>query len=299
MQNLPPLESGQIVGAFSLDRRLGSGRCGELWLANKPSGETAVLKFFGLDPATDQSVISMLSWQAAVQNQVQAGCGHTVAVLEISRGSETCRPYIAVAYVEGESLKQRLTRRGKLSPAEAVPVLRQLFTALGHAHRLQHLHGDVKASNVLLDLQGNAYPIEIEYRSPEEFSGQPASDRSDMFAVGCVAVEMLTGRKPSDSPLSLREWNPAVPPELEVIVSRLTSSHPLGRYLSCSEVLAALEHVERISKSGAGNEPTRRLAVAAVGLALTAFSLFALRETSGRVMALNVESADAAPFGGR
>src|SRR5258708_4210081 len=117
MQNLPPLESGQIVGAFSLDPRLGSGRCGGLWLAQQTARGAAVPKFFRLEPATDQSVISMLSWQAAVQNQVQAGCGHTVAVLEISRGSETCRPYIAVAYVEGESLKQRLTRRGKLSPA--------------------------------------------------------------------------------------------------------------------------------------------------------------------------------------
>src|SRR5260370_25697498 len=136
MQNLPPLESGQIVGALSPDRRLGSGGCGELWLANNPSRETAVLKFFGLDPATDQSVISMLSWQAAVQNQVQAGCGHTVAVMEISRGSETCRPYIAVAYMECESLKQPLTRPGKLSPAEAFPLLRQLFTALGHPPRI-------------------------------------------------------------------------------------------------------------------------------------------------------------------
>src|SRR5215470_5636423 len=106
MRNLPPLESGHTAGCFVLDRRLGTGRCGELWLANRTSGEPAVLKFFALDPVTDQSAVSMLSWHATVQNQVYANCGHTVPVLEISRGNGETRPYVAMAYVEGESLKQ-------------------------------------------------------------------------------------------------------------------------------------------------------------------------------------------------
>lgn len=252
---LPELLQGASFGFFTLQRRLGSSRSGELWLASKAPGEFAALKFFPLNPAGDQPVLSFLNWEATVQNQIFAECGHTVPILEIFRGSESCPPYCASAFIEGESLAQRLDREKKLPPLDALAIVRPLLIALSVAHQANHIHGDIKPSKVLLDTAGKAYlagfgvsraledrlPIEITYRSPEEWSGTRPDVRSDLFALGCLTHLMLTGRAPGKSPLSIREWNPAVSPELEDVVYRLLEQDPRNRFATCADLLSALE----------------------------------------------------------
>lgn len=201
---------------------------------------------------------------------------HIVPIHAVDRVGEFV--FIAMAYVEGETLGERVRKRGPLSPAEAARVLREVAWALGYAHAQGVVHRDVKPDNILLEAgtgralvtdfgiagtarSGPGYPVvgaEIigtaEFMSPEQAKGETADGRSDLYSLGIVGRFALTGRLPFQGDTAaqtlarqiaepvppLHAVAPEVPPALADALDRALAKDPAARYPSGEALAAAL-----------------------------------------------------------
>jgi serine/threonine-protein kinase len=256
----PPISAGASASGFILERLLGRDQCGDVWLGRRVTGESAAVRFLPLDPASDQGLFSFLKWEATVQHRLAQECSHVVPVVETHRGGPASRPFIATAFVDGETLDQRLERRGKLTPEQAEPVIRQVLEALATAHRRGHVHGNLNASNVLLDHNDKVFvtdfgiaqvmgsrwgsrgrtEIDLANPAPNETHGEGLSCQTDLEAFGCLCYQMLTGRTPASGYGLVRALNPHVPEQLASFVDRLMAPEPQDRFPSYVAVRAEL-----------------------------------------------------------
>jgi len=197
-----------------------------------------------------------------------------------SEGLEVRRrlPYYVMPYVEGESLRQKLTRETQLPLDEALEITRQVASALDYAHRHGVIHRDIKPENILLH-EGQALVADFgialalsaaggtrltdtglalgtpQYMSPEQSLGQrDVTARTDIYALGCVLYEMLAGEPPftgptaqviaakvaQDTPRPIRAGRPSVPASVELAVSKALAKLPADHYGRAGELLAAL-----------------------------------------------------------
>lgn len=208
--------------------------------------------------------------------------------------------FIVMAFYEGESLAQRI-RNGPLRLDEVMDIGSQMLRGLAEAHAKQIVHRDIKPSNVMLTNAGAVKIVDfglahmmsaqstaqtatqagvsgtVGYMSPEQTLGKPGTESSDIWAVGVVLAEMLTGRNPFDretiSSMVLAILNEAplpldgVPSELQAIVYRALSKNPEKRYRHCSEILSDLERVRGVLPANAtdGVSSTRARARTDIG----------------------------------
>ncbi len=223
--------------------------------------------------------------------RVVAGLTHPhILPLHDSGEASGCLYYV-MPYVAGESLRDRLERESPLPAQEAIALARQVASALDHAHREGIVHRDIKPENILLEA-GHAVVADFgiaravsaarggggrltqaglavgtpDYMSPEQATGEEEVDgRSDIYSLGCVLYEMLTGRVPERGrALSLTGLRPSVPVGLREALERALASEPAGRFRTGEEFAAALSGLTSPAAPGRGMRRWRLPVVAGV-----------------------------------
>jgi eukaryotic-like serine/threonine-protein kinase len=290
------LEAGHVIaGRYRLISRLGSGGMADVWLADDEMLDRKVaLKFLHERFAQDAQFVERFRREA----QAAAGLQHPNIVGVFDRGETEGRHWIAMEYVEGASLADLIARG--LSVGEAVEIVRQILVGVRYAHARGIIHRDLKPQNVLVDAEGRARVADFgiaragvseitatgsvlgtaQYLSPEQAQGLEVTAASDLYSVGVILYEALTGRVPfeADSPVAVAlkqvseqprrpsEVNPRVLPALDGVVLRALAKSPQNRYASADEFLRALETAE-IDPGGSGLGQTAAWEAVGVGAA--------------------------------
>ena len=272
-----PALAEALVGQFRVERELGRGGMGVVFLARDERLDRLVaLKVLPIAHATDPTTRERFLREA----RTAARLAHP-NVVPIYRADEAAgTAFFAMAFVEGESLAERLRDRGPLPPADAVPILRDVAWALAYAHARGVVHRDVKPENILLEratrrtmvgdfgiahhrtLSEDAARLTqdghvlgtVHYMSPEQVNDLPLDGRSDLYALGMVAYQVLSGRLPfgelspsavlvahaTRPPPPLHQLAPNVPAALAVVVERCLAKNPDDRYATGEALADAL-----------------------------------------------------------
>ncbi|WP_227998727.1 serine/threonine-protein kinase [Nocardia australiensis] len=257
-------------GNYRLDRMLGRGGMGEVWLArDSATGRTVALKVLSENLPGDGEYRRRFEREARIGSQLRNP--HIVRIHGF--GEHDGRLFIAMEYIAGIDLAEMLSRVGTLNPDAAVDFIGQVASGLEAAHRAGLIHRDVKPSNILVGSGGHAYLIDFgiakglgqtavtatgmaigswPYMAPERFNGT-VDARSDIYSLACVLYECLTGRRPygdTDPPRQMHDHlmatppsaasvNPAVPAELDAVIAGGMAKDQAQRYRSAEEFAAA------------------------------------------------------------
>jgi len=258
------LSEGQTVGPYELRRKLGQGAFGEVWLVrHRHLGAERAMKI-----PTDPAYVKQLR----IEGKLQFELDHPSIVRTFDLDPDHNPPYFVMEYIEGESLRERLRREGKLPADEAVDILCQVLGALCAAHEAGVLHRDLKPENILLTADGTAKVTDFglgvvqaevtcslllsgsmmsasgrsvsgtyDYMSPQQRRGEEAAPHDDLYAVGTMACELLTGERPEPG-IPLEELLEEAGVDLAFcpcIQKALT--RPKRRYQSAAEMLEAFQ----------------------------------------------------------
>jgi serine/threonine protein kinase len=293
------IEAGTVIdGRYRVSARLGSGGMADVYLAHDTLlGREVALKLLHHRFSEDQEFVERFRREASSA----AGLSHPNVVAVFDRGEWDGTYYIAMEYLPGRSLKAVVREHGPLSPPDAIDIVVQILLAVRFAHRRGIIHRDIKPHNVILDEEGRAKVTDFgiaragasdmtltgsimgtaQYLSPEQAQGHAVSETSDLYAVGVVLYELLTGSVPFEGdsavtialkqvsavPIPPSSRNAEVSPALDAVVMRSLAKDPLARFASADEFIAALQQSrEGISPAPAlnGNPPTRDAAALVV-----------------------------------
>ncbi|WP_051022160.1 serine/threonine-protein kinase [Nocardia pneumoniae] len=257
-------------GHYRLDRLLGCGGTGEVWLAYHTTADRAVaLKVLSAVHAADTGFRQRFTREARLAAQVRGP--HLVPIH--SFGELDGRLYIEMEFIDGLDVAALLRRHGRLEPAHAVEIVAQTAAALDAAHRAGLVHRDVKPSNIMVRPDGMVYLIDfgtahrgdqpaitatgnvvgtLAYIAPERFDGV-AGPQADQYSLACVLYECVTGRRPFgdgeaprlvrahllDTPPLASAVNPGVPAALDAVIARGMAKDPDRRWSSAGELASA------------------------------------------------------------
>src|SRR6201996_119335 len=304
-----PAPNTMVDGRYKVLSRLGSGGMADVFLAeDQQLGRKVALKLLHRRFAADPDFVERFRREA----QSAAGLQHQNVVSVYDRGTFDDTYYIAMEYLPGRSLKQLIRDEAPLDPLRAIDITIQILKAARFAHRRGVIHRDLKPHNVIVDDSGHAKVTDFgiaragasdmtetgsimgtaQYLSPEQAQGHAVNAGSDLYSVGVVLYEMLTGRVPfdaesavsialkhvSEAPTPPSQLNPSIPPELEQTVLWVLNKNASDRPADADQLITVLEHCrEAISSAGAGQHTASMAAVAAAGAAAGAGSLIADR----------------------
>jgi serine/threonine-protein kinase len=274
-----------LNGRYRLEARIGAGGMSTVYRALDETLQRQVaIKLMNREVASDSDQLERFRREARAVAQLS----HPHVVGVIDAGEDENRPYIVFEYVEGETLKERIRRQGRLDIAEAVAYAIEIARALGAAHARHIVHRDVKPQNVLIDEEGSAKVTDFgiartldeegltadgrvlgttDYVSPEQALGQRVTGQSDLYSLGVVLYEMLTGEVPfrgeNQVAVAMKHVREALPdvqskrPEvsaaLAAVVDRATAKRQEDRYADDAELIADLEDVLAIETARAGS----------------------------------------------
>jgi eukaryotic-like serine/threonine-protein kinase len=294
-------------GRYRILRKLGSGGMANVYLAeDEELGRQVAIKILNDRHASDDQFVERFRREA----KNAAGLSHPNIVSVYDRGEAEGTYYIAMEYLEGRSLKERILADGPLPIAAASEVTRQILRALGFAHRRGIVHRDIKPHNVLLvqDGPGDGEPRfkvtdfgisrsaasqmteagsivgTAQYLSPEQARGAPVDQRSDIYSVGVVLYELLTGKLPftgetpleiamkhlSEVPTAPSELRPEISADLDMVVLRALAKDPEDRFQSSEEMEQELARVAGGGSASAETAEAATAVLAGAGLAESA-----------------------------
>ena len=278
----------RFAAQYALERELGRGGMGIVFLARELSLERMVaIKLLPPQLAKDPAIRERFLREA--RTAAQLSHPNIVPIYRADTADELV--YFAMGFVDGETLAERLAARGPLAPAEAVRVLREAAWALAYAHARGVVHRDVKPENIMLergtgrvtvtdfgiarDVRASALTADgmvmgsVHYMSPEQVAGTEIDGRSDLYALGVVAFQLLSGRLPFDAPQAsavllmqatraaptLSEMAPGVPGPLALVVDRCLRKDPAERYATGEALAEALTQALQQAQSGPSAVP--------------------------------------------
>ena len=268
------LEAGKTLnGRYKIQSLIGTGGMAAVYLATDLILDRLVaIKVLRLD--FRQNDDAMRRFRREALSATQLTHPNIVGVYDVGQSQEM--NYIVMEYVEGTDLKDYVRQRGALHPIEAVRIMMQIVSAIAAAHQNRIIHRDIKPQNILIDREGNVKITDfgiavalsdtsltqtntllgsVHYLSPEQARGGMATIQTDIYALGIVLYELLTGRVPFDGEsavsIALKHFqeplpsvmNPSVmiPQSLENIVLKATAKDPMNRYRSCYEMFQDLK----------------------------------------------------------
>ena len=265
-------ETGQVIaGRYRVLRRLGAGGMADVYLAEDTTlGRKVAVKVLLKRYAGDESFVERFRREA----QAAARINHPNIVNIYDWGPVDGTYYIVMEYVEGETLKDHIRREGRYGPGEAVRITLELLAGVQVAHGVHIVHRDIKSQNILIDQAGTVKVTDFgiakaddsqmteagsilgtaQYLAPEQAKGEPVDERTDLYSVGVVFYEMLTGSLPfhgdsavtvalkhvNEQPPEPVELVPGLPYSLNQIVLKALAKDPDLRYRSAAEFSADL-----------------------------------------------------------
>ncbi|KJK12815.1 Stk1 family PASTA domain-containing Ser/Thr kinase [Terrabacter sp. AAH1] len=299
-----------LGGRYEVGELIGRGGMADVHLGHDTRlGRQVAIKMLRSDLARDANFLMRFRREA----QSAAGLNHPaiVAIFDSGEdegvadgphGTRTTLPYIVMEYVDGHTLRQRLTDHQQLDPAEAIRVTEGILDALAYSHRMGIVHRDIKPANVMITSTGHVKVMDFgiaraiadtaatmtqtqsvvgtaQYLSPEQAQGQTVDERSDLYSTGCLLFELLAGRPPfvGDSPVAIAYqhvgelpqppsvWNDAVGGDLDAVTLHALAKDREARYQDATAFRDDLENVRlgrQISAAALGT-------AAAVGAAAT------------------------------
>src|SRR5437660_5954861 len=278
-------------GRYRIMRKLGAGGMANVYLAeDQELGRRVAIKLLNDRHAGDDQFIERFRREA----KNAAGLSHPNIVSIYDRGEAQGTYYIAMEYLDGTTLKELIVTRGQTPISVAIDYARQILAAVRFAHRHGIVHRDIKPHNVLVDAEGRLKVTDFgiaragasqmteagsiigtaQYLSPEQAKGAPVDQTSDLYSVGVLLYELLTGTAPfsGDTPVEIAmkhlssvpeppsAHRAEIPHDLDMVVMRALAKDPSERYQSAEEFDADLARVAR----GASISPATEEAATAI-----------------------------------
>ena len=280
------LQPGTQVGRYEIQRRLGRGGMGTVYVAHDPVlGRMVAIKLF----------LSDLDMPDATQRFVRearsaAALNHANIVTVHDYGDFSSQPYIVMEYIQGETLAEIVKRKAPLSPADKLRWIEELCAGVAYAHQHAVIHRDIKPTNLMIDGSGRLKILDFGiakmlgtlgtnatgligtpgYMAPEQILGGTIDPRCDLFSIGVVCYELfayteafpgdtvpaITHRIVSEEPVALHRLVPDVHPDIVSIVEQAIKKSPADRFPDAESLRVAVSRVRRQLESDSGWEPT-------------------------------------------
>lgn len=262
------IKGRRLSGRYKILDMIGGGGMANVYLAHDMILDRDVaVKVLRMDFAEDEEFIRRFHREA--QSATSLAHPNIVSIYDV--GEEDSIYYIVMEYVDGQTLKQYIQQNSPIRIDDALEIMKQLTSAISHAHQNHIIHRDIKPHNILIDRHGNVKITDfgiamalsatsitqtnsvlgsVHYLSPEQARGGMANRKSDIYSLGIVMFELLTGRLPfsgesavsialkhlqSETP-SLKRWNPSIPQSVENIVLKATAKDQFHRYDSVEDM---------------------------------------------------------------
>jgi len=262
---------------YQIIEELGKGGMGRVYkVLDKEIGEKVALKLLNPEIAAESKTIERFRNELKTARQIS----HKNVCRMYHLSKEEGAPYIIMEYVRGEDLKSMIRMMGRLSPGQAIVMARQVCEGLVEAHKLGVVHRDLKPQNIMIDRDGNVKIMDFgiarslkakgitgagmmigtpEYMSPEQVEGKETDERSDIYALGIILFEMMTGGVPfeGETPLSValkqkteipqdpKKINPQIPEDLNRLILRCLEKEKGKRYQGAQELLGEFTKIEK------------------------------------------------------